>query len=175
MSCFPQVIARVGALTLLNGSEVSQYERRNSELQYLRRLLGARHVPYDFRVADHRGSAVDSSTTAPHRSSGDLESLADSGARTTLERANPRLPELAAKYGMMAGVMPSSTTRSSAGGMPLGSTMLRLSVTFRMADGQAKTVTKRLPGASVAVFQHWGSLQSQCTPYVRRMLWSALR
>ena len=36
-----QVIARVGALTLLNASEVSRYERRDSELQYLRRLLGA--------------------------------------------------------------------------------------------------------------------------------------
>ncbi len=40
-----QVIARVGGLTLLNGSEVHHYERRDSELQYLRRILGEVSYP----------------------------------------------------------------------------------------------------------------------------------
>ena len=38
-----QVIARVGGLTMLNSSVVHSYERRDSELQYFRGLLGAQH------------------------------------------------------------------------------------------------------------------------------------
>jgi len=47
MTCWErlQVIARVGGLTLLNGSEVHHYERRDSELQYLRRILGEAYNP----------------------------------------------------------------------------------------------------------------------------------
>lgn len=38
-----QVIARVGGLTMLNSSVVHSYERRDSELQYFRGLLGAQY------------------------------------------------------------------------------------------------------------------------------------
>lgn len=35
-----QVIARVGKLQVLNGSEVSTHERRESEIQFLREIAG---------------------------------------------------------------------------------------------------------------------------------------
>jgi hypothetical protein len=39
-----QVIARVGALSVLNASAVTPHERKDSELRYLRGVLGA-HIP----------------------------------------------------------------------------------------------------------------------------------
>ena len=78
--------------------------------------------------------------------------MADGGERAAVERANPRLAELAAKYGMMAGLTPGGgPAMQTASGAALGSSMLRLSVTFSAADGRTKTVTKRLPSASACV------------------------
>ena len=146
-----QVIARVGGLTLLNGSEVHRYERRDSELQYLRRVLGEglQHSicgarPFSVRIREHARLNV--------HGSGDLAALADGQQRAALEGSNPRLPDLAEKYGMMAGLTPSTGIATAGSGGPgggtaLASTMLRLKLTLSGSDGGPKTVTKRLPSA----------------------------
>ena len=87
---------------------------------------------------------------------GDLEASADEEQRAALHRANPRLPALADKYGMMAGLTPSSGAATAGshglgGGTALGSAMLRLKLSVSSGDGGGKTVTKRLPGAPHAL------------------------
>ena len=42
--CPCQVIARLGALSVLNASAVTPHERKDSELRYLRGVLGAHTV-----------------------------------------------------------------------------------------------------------------------------------
>jgi len=77
-------------------------------------------------------------------SPGDLATLGNGEQRAALETAHPRLPHLAKKYGMMAGLTPSSGaaiagSSGPGGGTALGSTMLRLRLTFSASDGGAKT------------------------------------
>ena len=172
--CVVQVIARVGGLTLLNGSDIHRYERRDSELQYLRRTLGMPDATAascisclcSAGVLYSPGIVLISDLSDLCALPGDLEALADGEQRAALQRDNPRLAELAKKYGMMTGLtasngMTAAGSSGQGGGRALGSTTLRLRLTVSTGNGGEKTVTKRLPGADHALRAPLGPQDSQ--------------
>lgn len=67
-----QAIARLGRLTMLNASAVSAHERRDSELRYMRGVLGACQIWQRCCVVCQRAIMLDSreqriALMSPHR------------------------------------------------------------------------------------------------------------
>ena len=88
---------------------------------------------------------------------GKIQGLHGAEHRTTLEAANPRLRELAAKFGFMEGIAPvsvatdgtvSAAVTDGSAGSSLAPSMLRLHLTFEGdRDKPPKVVVKRMPSA----------------------------
>lgn len=101
-------IARVGLLTTVNASEVTRQERRDSELHYLRAVLG--------KLTD-QGLAPDSE------------------AGRNLLSQHPRVEVLKAKYGEMAGVGSGVTSGDKPKGFTLRAVAVRVKLTYQAEDG----------------------------------------
>lgn len=86
-----------------------------------------------------------------------MQGLSQPEQRAALEAAHPRLQELAAKFGSMAGIAPASVASNGAmsaavtdgsAGSSLAASMLRLRLTVGGDGGKPfKVVAKRLPSA----------------------------
>lgn len=101
-----QVIARLGSLQTVNATPVTAYERKDSELRYMRSVLGMQSLCADFqrawtssRVAYNAclGSHAPSETRFPLLCAGQLRSLSGSAVQELREK-HPRLQELQERW-----------------------------------------------------------------------------
>lgn len=97
-SCLLQVIARLPHLANLNASDITTYERKESELRYMRAILGELlGVCNDMQMHFSR-SGKNNSRASILRPAGELSDLSSNqDAQARLRAMHPRLTELQAK------------------------------------------------------------------------------